>query len=252
MKRILACLLLLLLLAAASLGCVRIRLPRVIDLGGEMTSYTVKPDRAERKYRITIEDLLLTGKAEIAITPSDEPRVEVECKKSLLGYGLSVKFDGDSIRIGTDSPHLTFRNGSVKLHIYANYDRIRLAGAYDVHVDGTGMPQIELDISGAVNCRMDGLAADDVSIGLSGAGNILLEGTADELDVNVSGAAKVDAEALTAKEAEVEISGAGSMTLTVTDELDARISGTGSIRYHGDPKNLKTRVSGAGSIKPAE
>ncbi len=251
MKRIIAGLCLLPLLLAAFSGCIRINFRETVDLTGEMTSFTAVPDAAADEYDITIEDLILTGSAELSITPSDEPRVEVECRKSLLDYGFEVVFDGETLRIACQHPQLTFRGGNLKLHIYANYRSIELAGGYDLAVDGTGMDEIRLGVSGAVNGEMKNLDAADVTIRIAGAGSIRMEGKTDALAMDVAGAAKVDAEALTAATAKIDIAGAGTVTMTVTDALDAGISGTGSVHYYGDPENVNARVSGAGSIKPA-
>lgn len=250
MKRILIGILTLMMVLSC-LGCVR--LPRIIELSNETVTFSAAPEKAEKEYDITVRDMVMMGATELTITPSDDPHVEVECSKALRDkYGLAVTFSGDTLTVATSAPHLSFRGGVLKLHIYANYDSIDLSGGYTMHVDGTGMREVDLSVKGAVNCTMKDLDADDVSVDLSGAGNISMSGAADSLEVDVSGAAKIDAEALTVREADVSISGAGSMVLTVTDALDAGISGTGSVRYYGDPQNVNARVSGAGSVKPAE
>jgi hypothetical protein len=51
-----------------------------------------------------------------------------------------------------------------------------------------------------------------------------------------------------AQKARCRVSGSGNIALNVSKELDASISGSGDIRYSGNPPSVRTKVSGSGDI----
>jgi hypothetical protein len=48
------------------------------------------------------------------------------------------------------------------------------------------------------------------------------------------------------------VNGSGDITVKVVGTLDARISGSGDVRYKGTPAEIKKQVSGSGDISPAK
>jgi hypothetical protein len=74
-------------------------------------------------------------------------------------------------------------------------------------------------------------------------------GTAKKQSVNISGSSKIDAFDLKSEESEVSISGSGNVNINVTQSLEARVSGSGDIRYKGNPDIRNIHVSGSGNIK---
>jgi hypothetical protein len=47
----------------------------------------------------------------------------------------------------------------------------------------------------------------------------------------------------------VDLSGAGDVHVHATESLDASVSGAGRVLYPGDPADVKTDVSGAGTVE---
>lgn len=106
--------------------------------------------------------------------------------------------------------------------------------------------EIESNGAGEIDLKID---VDKMRSKISGSADVKLEGSAIEHKIDLSGAGELDAYKFTTKEADIEVSGAGTCKVFVTEELNAEVSGTGFIRYKGEPKNVDTKVSGAGSIK---
>ena len=57
-----------------------------------------------------------------------------------------------------------------------------------------------------------------------------------------------DAARLNARTARIEISGSGSATVNASDRVDVHVSGSGSVRYLGNPSSVNQHVRGSGSI----
>jgi len=104
-----------------------------------------------------------------------------------------------------------------------------------------------LAVSGSGNVEAEGIGTDRLALTISGAGNVKTGGEADKQEVNISGSGDYRAEDLESKEVKIDIAGSGSAIVNVSEELDAKISGVGSVEYIGDP-TVSQDVSGVGRV----
>ncbi len=110
-------------------------------------------------------------------------------------------------------------------------------------------PSLEsLGLQGAGNIAVTGIDTPSLTVELPGAGNIEASGTAANLDVTVGGEGNALLRGLIARDAKADLSGNGSIMLTATHGLTARLSGTGTIVYGGDPPHVVQRITGSGTI----
>jgi hypothetical protein len=89
---------------------------------------------------------------------------------------------------------------------------------------------------------------DHLKIDTSGASNIQASGETKKLEIDMSGASNINTRELRALSVRVSGSGAGHAKVYASEELNAKLSGVGSITYAGDPKVVTKDVSGLGSI----
>ncbi len=94
------------------------------------------------------------------------------------------------------------------------------------------------------------ITSDDLTCRIKGAGSITLSGRVGMETIEITGAGNVRNYGVVALKCSALISGAGSIEVTVTQQLDATIMGTGSITYSGNPTVVNRSVLGVGSIKP--
>ncbi|UII29297.1 DUF2807 domain-containing protein [Fulvivirga maritima] len=105
---------------------------------------------------------------------------------------------------------------------------------------------VEISGSGKVELEAD---SKDLDLSISGSGRITMSGNANKVTAEVSGSGHIASIDLEAKECRVDISGSGGCEVNVTESLDASISGSGSIKYKGNPDKLKTDTSGSGHVR---
>jgi hypothetical protein len=103
-------------------------------------------------------------------------------------------------------------------------------------------------LRGSGNIRVTGINGRDLTVSLSGSGNIDLTGTTSKLDVTLSGAGNALLGHLTAHDAKAALSGDGNIMLTATHSVTARISGTGTVLYGGNPRHVTRAITGSGTI----
>jgi hypothetical protein len=113
---------------------------------------------------------------------------------------------------------------------------VEVSGLGDVQVGDLKTSDFRVDMSGAGQITIDALTAQTVDVDMSGLGRIVLAGTGDSLRAVISGAGSLEAGDLECQTATVNISGLGSATVWATDQLSGTISGSGNVRYYGDPQ----------------
>jgi hypothetical protein len=118
-----------------------------------------------------------------------------------------------------------------------------------MRIDLTCGQLIAVDSSGANYIAIQGIETERFEADLSGAGSIELAGQADIFEVDVQGAGSVRARALEARKVDVALTGASNAEVWAGESLYASITGVGSVDYYGDPTNVDTNITGAGSIK---
>lgn len=103
-------------------------------------------------------------------------------------------------------------------------------------------------LSGSAGVKVHGVAGDAFAIDTSGTARVIASGAAKHLTIHVSGSATIDATELKAEDVTVELSGSGDIDVYATGVLDVHISGSGTVRYAGTPRDIKKDISGAGTV----
>jgi len=167
--------------------------------------------------------------------------------------GVSVSGSGDLIgesKFKTDQLDLSV-SGSGSLMLEAD-----VSGELGTNVSGSGRLEFkgvcqDLDgkVSGSGRINLGLASANKVVVGVSGSGKIIANGTAKNIKANISGSGEVLAADLQVDVCEVRISGSGDVEVNVKSDLDATISGSGSVSYKGNPSHVNSHASGSGKVR---
>jgi Putative auto-transporter adhesin, head GIN domain len=104
------------------------------------------------------------------------------------------------------------------------------------------------NMTGVGSIEAKGIQGKQLTINLTGVGNMAIEGSADSLDLRLNGVGSYRGDRFKTKQATVHSDGVGSAVINVSDQLDASVSGVGSVEYIGSPKVQKSG-QGMGNIK---
>lgn len=167
--------------------------------------------------------------------------------------GLSVGGSGDLIgetKIVTDDINLNVSgSGSMKVEVDASGDMEGdVSGSGDIEVRGK-CRSFSSDVSGSGKAIVSLSIVEKADFGVSGSGKIEANGSASMVSTSISGSGKVLAANLETNSCEVRISGSGDVEINVKNELDAIISGSGSVRYKGNPSKVNSHSSGSGNVR---
>ena len=108
----------------------------------------------------------------------------------------------------------------------------------------------DVKLNGAVSLAASNLSGADLKLESNGASSISVAGSVTNLEATLSGACKLDAKSLQTQTAKVSLNGASYADVTVTETLNASISGAGGLTYSGNPKSVEKSVAGVGRIQP--
>ncbi|QSE96954.1 head GIN domain-containing protein [Fulvivirga lutea] len=153
--------------------------------------------------------------------------------------------------------------------IWAKIDDIKIAPTMNVYisvrdistirVNGSGKVisenslasnTLDLAIAGSGSMNLD-VKGKEITTQLSGSGDIKLKGYATSNNITMSGSGSIHAFECDLQYAEVEQSGSGICEITVTEELEAKVYGSGSIKHKGSTKSVTKKVYGSGEIDRA-
>lgn len=143
-------------------------------------------------------------------------------------------------------------SGSMELQVDLNGDlEANVSGSGDLRVKGN-CRNLDSSVSGSGKVYIANAIEGTAKFGLSGSGKVLAAGRAKVVKASVSGSGKLLAQDLETDRCEVNITGSGDVEINVKSELDARITGSGSVRYKGSPNHVNNHSSGSGKIRKIE
>lgn len=108
----------------------------------------------------------------------------------------------------------------------------------DLNLAVTGSGSIDVDVKGR-----------NLNSEISGTGEIKVKGYADNNKITISGSGAMRAYNCELTKAEVTVSGSGLCEIKVTESLDAKVLGSGSIKHKGQTKNVIKKIYGRGSVE---
>ncbi|MCA9875750.1 MAG: DUF2807 domain-containing protein [Anaerolineales bacterium] len=172
--------------------------------------------------------VLLQGFGQVVIDQTDKESLSITADDNLLPY-IETSVQEDKLIISVKGNTL-FNNVTELTY----------------HVTVESIDSVELDGAGSI--EVSHLDTDDFQVNLNGAGNIAVFGRADKQTVEIDGAGAYIAEDLISQEATVRHRGAGVAVVNVSDQLDVRIDGLGTVDYIGDP-DVTQKINGPGAVQ---
>lgn len=176
----------------------------------------------------------------VYITMRDIEGLSVSGSGELVGQGKFTTEDLDLAVSGSGSLQLVAdASGNVKADV---------SGSGDLSFEGK-CRSVDSNISGSGKVELNASITGKVEVSVSGSGKMQASGTADSIETIISGSGKVLAADLEVNECDVRISGSGDVEINVKKELDANISGSGSVLYKGNPSHVSNHSSGSGTVR---
>lgn len=214
-------------------------------------AFSAFAQKSEIRDLPTFTEIGLSTAGTVYLTQGSTQKVELKGSPETLNK-IKTEVKGDRLIIKNEDSGWFNSSSNDDLEIYITVSNIN---SLSVSSSGKILGQnafktddLALSVSGSgkIELKTD---SDDLDVSISGSGKVDLTGTASILEASISGSGKVRAEDLRTKSCKVKISGSGSCEVYAEESIDARISGSGSVYYKGDPKNVNSSTSGSGKIR---
>ncbi|MBM2816259.1 MAG: hypothetical protein HW421_3021 [Ignavibacteria bacterium] len=191
--------------------------------------------------------VVVEGQGDVIVKQGETQSVNIETDDNIMQY-ITTRVSGGVLTIDSDeniSPkkliiHLTMKN----------IEGLKIEGSGSIRNDSpikTG--KISLYIEGSGDIKLNDILADGIKAEISGSGDVKIgKGTCREMFLKISGSGEMNARECETDNCEASIYGSGTCHIAAKNLLEASIYGSGDIYYYGEPKQLKTSVSGSGSI----
>ena len=194
------------------------------------------------------DKISVSGSFDIDLVKGNEGLIKIKIEKNLLPY-LITEVENGKLKIRWKRGTNVNTNRGVHLIVhFKEINDIASSGSSDINSnDLIKTDNLGVAVSGSGNISLQ-VDVDELNARVSGSGDLEFKGTADNFKAAMSGSGDIEAFSLETNTANLKISGSADITISVKEELYARVSGSGDITYKGNPKIEDIKVSGSGEV----
>lgn len=201
------------------------------------SGYTVKLKQTNKQE---VEVVALTEIFEISEFKVEEGVLHINVERKEDNKNKSVWEKIDNIKI---SPEMTLTISMRDIKTLQVNGSGKIVGensiaSNDLNLAVTGSGSIGVDVKGR-----------NLNSEISGTGEIKVKGYADNNKITISGSGAMRAYNCELTKADVKVSGSGLCEINVTESLDAKVLGSGTIKHKGQTKNVVKKIYGRGSVE---
>jgi hypothetical protein len=173
----------------------------------------------------------------------------LECSGNLVTDAkFSSSLSEDGILLFKTEEQCQLSGGSFALNVYGTIGSLSVYGGIPCTL-ATTAKALTVFVSGAATLKTTTpLALDALNCSIDGAASFTFDGTCTDASYAIDGTGTIDGKNLHCENVSATIDGAGSMSVYASASLKAKIDGTGTIDYYGNPASVEKNVSGLGSI----
>jgi Putative auto-transporter adhesin, head GIN domain len=195
----------------------------------------------------------ISGSFDVDLVAGQEGKIILKGEENLLS-AIKVEVEDNVLKVYVERNSNIRPSIGKKIQVTIPFDKIS-----EVNLSGSGNIQskdvikndkflAKLSGSGNFNLAVD---SNNLELNLSGSGNVRLKGNANNFITKLSGSGDIDTTELQSKIVDVNVSGSGNSKINCKESLIARVSGSGNIKYTGNPEKRDVKVSGSGNISKA-
>ncbi|MBW1655687.1 head GIN domain-containing protein [Flavobacterium quisquiliarum] len=196
------------------------------------------------------DSIKIAGFFDVDLVAGKEGKITIKGEENLL-QAIKVEVEGNELKVYVERGTQIRSSSGKKIEVTIPFEKIgvvTLSGSGNVRAkDKIKSDNLTAKLSGSGNFDLN-IESNDFDLALSGSGNATLKGTTNSFTSKISGSGNINASELKSKIVDANISGSGNSKITCNESITARVSGSGKIKYLGNPEKRDVKVSGSGSI----
>lgn len=194
-----------------------------------------------------------TNKQEVTIEALTEifSVTEVKVENGILMVNIERKPDNPNKSLWSKIDDIKV-NPTMKLYVSVkNINELQVNGGGKIISENSiAADYMTLAINGGGNMDVD-IKGNTIKAEVSGSGNMTLRGYATSLDAVIGGSGSISGFNCALEAAKVKISGNGVAELNVSNNIEATVLGSGSVKHKGNTKNAQKKIYGSGTVERA-
>lgn len=191
----------------------------------------------------------VSGAIDVIVNIGNKSEVVIEADSAIMPYVVTEVKDRELKIYNKDIiGFYNFKNNKILVTITTpSILELESSGACDVTINDLKTDMFKVSLSGA--CDLIGsFECNVLDLEASGSSDSKLRGKVKNCNIELSGACDIKALDLEVDSLKIEGSGSSNVEITVQNSLDVELSGASELRYKGEPKYIKTDMSGVSNL----
>ena len=188
------------------------------------------------------------GSFDVVLVKGKEGKITIKGEENIIPY-IITEVKGSTLQIKyKKNTNIRLTRRLTVTVTYNDIDKVSLGGSGNVTSEGKIKAEdFKVSLGGSGNITLE-IDADEVKSSIGGSGNIKLSGNSNEFTCSIAGSGSIKAYELETDKLFATIAGSGSIKTTVKTKIKAKVVGSGSIYYKGNPKYIDTKSVGSGDV----
>lgn len=206
----------------------------------------VKQTRSVGDY----DRISVTGMMQVQLVAGKEGRIDLEAESNLMEY-IETEVNGGQLKISVKKGYnlQPSNNNPIRLVVpFESIDGVTLTGSGSIsNKDEIRERDFEVTVTGSGDVNLS-LVTQNLEGTITGSGDIRLKGNTENFRAKVTGSGDFLAYELKANAVDASVLGSGDIEVSPGIELNAKIAGSGDIKYRGNPGKQNFKTTGSGSV----
>lgn len=178
----------------------------------------------------------VVGNIKLIQSEEKDGLVELSAPDNYIEY-FSIKSEDKELNISYTKNNLNLEGKVVNITVYtSDLLKVKNSGVASISLNSLDTDELEVENSGVGTLKLNKILADKISVRCSGVGDISIDGDTQEASLSCSGVGSIHAQGLKANKTKASVSGVGGITCYASEYLDGKVTGVGSLKYDGHPK----------------
>ncbi len=194
------------------------------------------------------DGITVGGSFDVILIKGKEGKISIEGEENIIPF-IETEISGNKLKIQfkKNTNIRTTKRLTVTV-TFSDIESVALGGSGNISSDDLiKSSDLNVSIGGSGNITLK-VNSDSLRASIGGSGNINLVGISNELNCSIAGSGSIKAYELKTDEVSANIAGSGSVKTTVKTKIKAKLVGSGSIYYKGNPKYIDSKSVGSGSV----
>ncbi|MGN7204271.1 head GIN domain-containing protein [Pedobacter sp. SAFR-022] len=194
------------------------------------------------------DEIEIDGPVKLVLRQDSSFKLAVSADSSIIDK-IKTTVSGEKFKVSLD-PMQYCGGDSIVIHAgIGALTEIKAAGASKVYSEGSlHVGDIDMKLSGATELNLN-LYAGKVKTESDGAARLTLSGQAGAHELDSKGVLELNAFDFVVAQYDIDIQGTGKSNINVLNDLKVKTSGSSTIYYKGNPKNVSDKKSGTSKLE---